>query len=141
MVKKVWFNATQLGFPGNEQLLSKQDGTKLGELLLEANISWISELKTGTIEHIDKNLRLEVIYGGDIFPYAAEGQLLGNEKCDWETSFMVVFPRRVQKGSLKNISLARLYRNSLTKPSRKDILPRPWVTNESLRRRRIEFGY
>jgi hypothetical protein len=53
LVKKVWFNATKVGFHGNEKLLSEQDATKLAYLLLEADINWISELRTGEIEKND----------------------------------------------------------------------------------------
>ena len=87
LVKKVWFNATKVGFHGNEKLLSEQDATKLAYLLLEADINWISELRTGEIEKIDDNLTLEVIEGGEIYQQIREGKLLGNEKLDWDTSF------------------------------------------------------
>ena len=87
LVKKVWFNATKVGFHGNEKLLSEQDATKLAYLLLEADINWISELRTGEIEKIDDNLTLEVIEGGETYQQIREGKLLGNEKSDWDTSF------------------------------------------------------
>lgn len=85
LVKKVWFNATKNGYKGNEQLLSAHDATELAKLLMEANINWISELRTGIVESISENLSLEVIDGGEIYKITAEGQLMGNEKVDWRT--------------------------------------------------------
>lgn len=87
LVKKVWFNATKVGYHGNEQKLSASDATEFSRLLLEADIRWVSELKTGDIEKIDEGLSLEVIDGGEIFQLSEDGKLLGNEKKDWDTSF------------------------------------------------------
>lgn len=87
LIKKVWFNATKVGFFGNEKLLSAQDATKLSRLLIESEIKWVSELKAGGKEVIGDNLTLEIIDGGEIFRPTGEGKLLGNEKKDWNTSF------------------------------------------------------
>ena len=73
MIKKVWFNATKVGFHGNEKLLSTNDATKLAQLLLEADIESV-----------------EVIDGGEVYQSTGEGELLGNEKCDWVSSFKVL---------------------------------------------------
>ena len=86
VVKKVWFNATKIGCHGNEKLLSANDATKLSKLLTEADIDWVSEMKSGDKKVIDKILSIEVLEGGEIYQSAIEGQLLGNEKCDWNTS-------------------------------------------------------
>lgn len=87
LIKKVWFNATKVGYYGDEKQLSATDATTLSRLLLEADIRWISNLKTGETEKIEDNLSLEVIDGGEIFQSSSEGKLLGNEKKDWDTSF------------------------------------------------------
>lgn len=87
LIKKVWFNATKVGFVGNEKLLSAQDATKFSRLLMESEIKWVSELKAGGKEIIAENLTLEIIDGGEIYKPTGEGKLLGNEKKDWNTSF------------------------------------------------------
>ena len=87
LIKKVWFNATKVGFYGNDQQLSAQDATKVSKLLIESEIAWVSELKVGTKEKISDNLILELIDGGDIYKPTGEGKLLGSEKNDWNTSF------------------------------------------------------
>ncbi len=87
LVKKVWFNATKVGFHGNEQELSANDATKLSRLLIDSDIKWVSELKTGISERISESLTIELIDGGEIFKPTGEGKLLGNEKKDWDTSF------------------------------------------------------
>lgn len=86
LVKKVWFNATKVGFHRNEKLLSAQDATKLSHLLLEANINWTSDLIAGETEKIDETLTLEVIDGGEIYNPTGEGKWLVNEKTDWGSS-------------------------------------------------------
>ena len=85
LVNKVWFNATKLGYKGKEQFLSAHDATEFAELLLEANINWISELRTGIVESISENLSLEVIDGGEIYKSETEDQFMGTEKVDWRT--------------------------------------------------------
>ena len=55
LIKKVWFNATKVGFYGNDQQLSAQDATKVSKLLIESEIAWVSELKVGTKEKISLN--------------------------------------------------------------------------------------
>ena len=87
LIKKVWFNATKVGFYGNEQQLSAQDATKFSRLLIESEVRWVSELKTGTMEKISDDLILELIDGGEIYKPMCEGKLLGNEKKDWNTDF------------------------------------------------------
>ena len=87
LIKKVWFNATKVGFYGNEQQLSAQDATKFSGLLIDSEVKWVSELKAGMSEKICDNLTLELIDGGEIYKPTGEGKLLGNEKKDWETSF------------------------------------------------------
>ena len=87
LIKKVWFNATKVGFKGNDKRLSAQDATDLSHLLLEADINWVSELKSGEEEKIDDGLTLEVIEGGEIYRPISDGQLLCNERKDWETGF------------------------------------------------------
>jgi len=87
LIKKVWFNATKVGFFGNEKLLSAQDATKLSRLLMESDIKWVSELKAGDKEIICEKLILEIIDGGEIYKPTGEGKLLGNEKRDWDASF------------------------------------------------------
>ncbi len=87
LIKKVWFNATKVGFYGNEQQLSAQDATKFSRLLIESEVKWVSELNAGTKEKIGDDLILELIDGGEIYKPTGEGKLLGNEKKDWNTSF------------------------------------------------------
>lgn len=87
LIKKVWFNATKVGFFGNEKLLSAQDANKFSKLLIESEIKWVSELKVGDIEKIGENLSLEIIDGGELYKPTGEGKLLGNEKKDWNTNF------------------------------------------------------
>lgn len=87
LIKKVWFNATKVGFFGNEKLLSAQDATKLSRLLMESEIKWVSELKAGDKDVIGDKLTLEIIDGGEIYKPTGEGKLLGNEKKDWNASF------------------------------------------------------
>lgn len=87
LVKKVWFNASKVGYHGNETLLSAADATQLATLLLNAEINWISELKVGVIEQINDSLSVEVLEGGELYRPDEEGSLLGNEKSDWNTSF------------------------------------------------------
>lgn len=87
LIKKVWFNATKVGFFGNEKLLSAQDATKLSRLLMESDIKWVSELKAGDKEIICEKLILEIIDSGEIYKPTGEGKLLGNEKRDWDASF------------------------------------------------------
>lgn len=87
LIKKVWFNATKVGFFGNDKLLSAQDATKLSRLLMESEIKWVSELKAGGKEKIGENLTLEIIDGGEVYKPTGEGKMLGNEKKDWNTSF------------------------------------------------------
>jgi beta-lactamase superfamily II metal-dependent hydrolase len=90
LIKKVWFNATKVGFHGNEKLLSADDANDLALLLLEADIEWISELEYGIKETFDEGLSVEVIDGGEIYQPTGEGEMLGNEKCDWVSSFNVL---------------------------------------------------
>lgn len=87
LIECVWFNATKVGYRGNEQELSANDAVELGHLLLEANITWVSKLKKGTIKEISNECRLEVIDGGAIFEKDGEGGTLSNKKSDWGTSF------------------------------------------------------
>lgn len=87
LIKKVWFNATKVGFYGNEQQLSAQDATKFSRLLMDSEVKWVSELKAGMSEKIGDDLTLELIDGGEIYKPTGEGKLLGNEKKDWDTSF------------------------------------------------------
>lgn len=87
LIKQVWFNATKVGLYGNKKTLSVHDATEFGDLLLDADIEWISELKAGFEKKIDDSLTLELIDGGKIYQDAREGKLLGNEKSDWNTSF------------------------------------------------------
>ena len=85
LVKKVWFNATKVGFHGNEKELSATEATQLGSLLLAANIPWMSEIKEGTKEIITDELIIEVVDGGTIYKREEGGQQLSNNKCDWST--------------------------------------------------------
>lgn len=87
LIKKVWFNATKVGFYGNEQQLSAQDATKFSRLLMDSEVKWVSDLKAGMSEKIGDDLTLELIDGGEIYKPTGEGKLLGNEKKDWDTSF------------------------------------------------------
>ena len=87
LIKEVWFNATKVGFKGNEKDLSANDAVILGHLLLEADIHWVSELKRGTIKTISDEFKLEVIDGGSIFKIDDQGGLLSNVKSDWNSSF------------------------------------------------------
>lgn len=90
LIKKVWFNATKLGFAGNEKNLSATDATELSSLLLEAGIPWTSELKKGTIENIYEGFSLEVLDGGSIYKAEETGSPLSNVKCDWHASFAML---------------------------------------------------
>lgn len=92
LVKKVWFNATKVGFTGNKKNLSATDATEFGTLLLEADIPWVSELKKGTVEIISENISLEVLDGGTIYTRTKTGLPLSNFKCDWNTSFKSLEP-------------------------------------------------
>lgn len=92
LVKKVWFNATKVGFTGNIKDLSSKDATEFGTLLLEADIPWVSELKKGTVEIISENISLEVLDGGTIYTRTETGLPLSNIKCDWDTSFQSLEP-------------------------------------------------
>lgn len=83
----VWFNATKVGFKGNELELSANDAVELGHLLIEADITWVSELKKGTTKEISNECRLEVIDGGAIFNNDSKGGLLSSKKSDWGVSF------------------------------------------------------
>lgn len=87
LIECVWFNATKVGFKGNEQYLSANDAVELGHLLMEANITWVSELKRGMEKEICDGCKLEIIDGGAIYENDAEGGLLSNKKSDWEASF------------------------------------------------------
>lgn len=87
LIKKVWFNATKVGYYGNEKLLSARDATNLAQLLLEADIEWVSDLSYGMIETIEGDLLIELIDGGEIYQPSGEGKLLGNEKNDWVSNF------------------------------------------------------
>lgn len=87
LIKEVWFNATKVGFKGNEKDLSANDAVMLGHLLLEADIPWASELKRGTVKTISDECRLEVIDGGSIFKIDSQGGLLSNVKSDWNSHF------------------------------------------------------
>lgn len=87
LVKKVWFNATKIGYHGNDKQLSASDATKLSQILLEAKIKWVSELKKGDKEIINENVSIEVIYGGEIYKPTGEGEYLCDESIDWDTSF------------------------------------------------------
>lgn len=87
LIKEVWFNATKVGFKGNEKDLSANDAVMLGHLLLEADIPWVSELKRGTIKTISGEFKLEVIDGGSIIKIDDHGGLLSNVKSDWNSSF------------------------------------------------------
>lgn len=87
LVKEVWFNATKVGFKGNEKGLSANDAVELGHLLLEADIPWVSELKRGTVKTISDECSLEVIDGGSIFEIDTRGGLLSNVKSDWNSTF------------------------------------------------------
>lgn len=87
LIREVWFNATKVGFKGNEKDLSANDAVELGHLLLEADIPWVSELKRGTVKAISDECRLEVIDGGAIFEIDSRGGLLSNIKSDWNTTF------------------------------------------------------
>lgn len=87
LIKKVWFNATKVGLPRNKKLLSAKDASLFSQLILEANIDWVYELRKGHSENIDTNLSIEILDGGELFHPTGEGKLLGNEKVDWNTSF------------------------------------------------------
>ena len=87
LIKEVWFNATKVGFKGNEKDLSANDAVLLGHLLLEADIPWVSELKKGTIKTISEEFKLEVIDGGSILNIDDQGGLLSYVKSDWNSSF------------------------------------------------------
>ena len=87
LIKEVWFNATKVGFKGNEKDLSANDAVMLGHLLLEADISWASELKRGTVKTISDACKLEVIDGGSIFKIDSQGGLLSNFKSEWNSPF------------------------------------------------------
>lgn len=87
LLKRVWFNATKVGFKGCEKDLSADDAVELGHLLIEADIPWVSELKRGTVKEISDECRLEIIDGGTIYEPDSGGGLLSNVKSDWGTSF------------------------------------------------------
>lgn len=88
LLKCVWFNATKVGFKGNEKDLSADDAVELGNLLIEADIPWVSELKKGTVKEICDECKLEIIDGGAIYEPNGDGGLLSNVKSDWGASFM-----------------------------------------------------
>jgi hypothetical protein len=83
----VWFNATKVGFKGNEKELSANDAVELSHLLIEADIPWVSELKRGTVKELSDECKLEIIDGGAIYKADGDGGLLSNVKSDWGTSF------------------------------------------------------
>lgn len=86
LLKKVWFNATKAGFCGNEKNWSETDATLLGNMLLEADIPWVSKLQVGMVEKISSELSIDVIGGGEIYTQAKTGKALNSNKCDWRTS-------------------------------------------------------
>lgn len=92
LIKKVWFNATKVGFHGNVRNWSAMDATDFGNYILEADIPWISELKTGLRECIAQGLVLEVIDGGEIYTPEAIGKQMSNVKSDWNKSFAELEP-------------------------------------------------
>ena len=92
LVKKVWFNATKVGFHGNENDWSLTDATKFGNCILEADIPWVSELKAGMKECITPGLDIEVIDGGEIYVHEAIGKQLSNVKNDWNKSLSELEP-------------------------------------------------
>ena len=111
LLKCVWFNATKVGFKGNEKDLSADDALELGNLLLEADIPWVSELKRGTIKEIGDECKLEVIDGGAIYEPDGEGGLLSNVKSDWAASFKELenyLDDDAQDGSKTNVQSAVL---------------------------------
>lgn len=87
LLKSVWFNATKVGFKGNEKELSANDAVELSHLLIEADIPWVSELKRGTVKELSDECKLEIIDGGAIYEADGDGGLLSNVKSDWGTSF------------------------------------------------------
>ena len=87
LVKCVWFNATKVGFKGNEKELSANDAVELGHLLIEADIPWVSELKQGQVLNVGDKCQLEVIDGGTLFEQDGYGGILSNVKSDWGASF------------------------------------------------------
>lgn len=87
LVKCVWFNATKVGFKGNEKDLSANDAVEFGHLLIEAGIPWVSELKKGQLLSVGDKCQLEVIDGGTIFEQNGYGGILSNVKSDWGASF------------------------------------------------------
>ena len=92
LVKKVWFNATKVGFHGNGKDWSLKDATEFGNCILEADISWVSELKAGMKECITQGLDIEVIDGGEIYVHEAIGKQLSNVKSDWNKSLSELEP-------------------------------------------------
>lgn len=92
LIKKVWFNATKVGFHGNVKDWSATDAIELGGLLLEDDIPWVSELKAGMKESIAPKLELEIIDGGEIYTSELTGKQLSDVKSDWNKSFAELEP-------------------------------------------------
>lgn len=92
LLKKVWFNATKVGFHGNETNWSETDATDIGNLLLEADIPWVSELKSGMKETLADGFNFEVIEGGEIYTHDATGKSLSNAQSDWNRSLAELEP-------------------------------------------------
>ena len=87
LIKKVWFNATKVGLHGNMKDWTATDATDFGNYILEADIPWVSELKTGLRECIAPGLEFEIIDGGEIYTQEVTGKQLSNVKSDWNKSF------------------------------------------------------
>ena len=87
LVHEVWFNATKLGFDGNEYALSSNQAVSMSKLLIKNNVNWVSSLKKKKIFKIDEDVCLEVLYGGDVYEPNAEDNFMGTTGCDWDSSF------------------------------------------------------
>jgi beta-lactamase superfamily II metal-dependent hydrolase len=92
LIKKVWFNATKVGLHGNMKEWSATDATDFGNYILEADIPWVSELKTGMRECIASGLEFEIIDGGEIYTQEETGKQLSNVKSDWNKNFAELEP-------------------------------------------------
>lgn len=88
IIKKVWFNATKIGYIGNN-LLSARDATQFAKLLIDSRIEWVSCMERGMSFSIG-NMKLEVLDGGRVYTRAIDRAKLLNYKCDWRTDLQTL---------------------------------------------------
>ena len=90
LIGEVWFNATKIGYKGNQYNLSANQARNLSDLLIRTDVNWISEVTCGKQFHFDNNAWLEVLYGGEILNAMSDNRYLGGASCDWDTSLQVL---------------------------------------------------